>query len=272
MGLVDDHGELAAPVLVADGVEDERELLDRGDDDPLSLLEQLAEMAGVLGMAHDGADLGELPDGVPDLLVQQPPVGDDEGGVKDDLIVPFQPCELVGQPGNGVGLAAASRVLDQVPAADSFAGHVIKQPSHHVELVVAGPYLLPLPVAGLVVPRLQKLGVVLDDVGEPAAGEDLLPQVVGLEAVRVRRIAGAVVPPPVEGQEPRRLGLKLRAEPHLVVVDGEMRQAAAELKELLPRIAVPLVLLDGVFHRLLGQAVLQLEGGDGQAVDEQAQV
>ena len=36
--------------------------------------------------------------------------------------------------------------------------------------------------------------------------------------------------------------------------------------------AVALVLLDSVVHRLLGQAVLQLEGGDRQAVDEQAQV
>ena len=62
------------------------------------------------------------------------------------------------------------------------------------------------------------------------------------------------------------------AELHLVVVDGEVDQAAAKLEELLPWIAVPLVLLDGVIHCLLGQAVLQLEGGDGQAVDEQAQV
>ena len=36
--------------------------------------------------------------------------------------------------------------------------------------------------------------------------------------------------------------------------------------------AVALVLLDRVVHGLLGQAVLQLEGGDGQAVDEEAQV
>ena len=51
-----------------------------------------------------------------------------------------------------------------------------------------------------------------------------------------------------------------------------MRQAAAQLEELLARVAITLVLLHGVIHRLLGQAVLQLEGGDGQAVDEQAQV
>ena len=42
---VDDDGELAPPVLVADGVQDERELLDGGDDDPLALLKQGAEVA-----------------------------------------------------------------------------------------------------------------------------------------------------------------------------------------------------------------------------------
>ena len=40
----------------------------------------------------------------------------------------------------------------------------------------------------------------------------------------------------------------------------------------LARIAVALVLLDRVLDGLLGQAVLQLEGGDRQAVDEQPEV
>ena len=48
--------------------------------------------------------------------------------------------------------------------------------------------------------------------------------------------------------------------------------AAAELEQQLARVAVALVLLDRVLDRLLGEAVLQLEGGDRQAVDEQAQV
>ena len=51
-----------------------------------------------------------------------------------------------------------------------------------------------------------------------------------------------------------------------------MDDAAAELEQPLPRVAVALVLLNGVLDRLLGQAVLQLEGGDRQAVDEQAEV
>ena len=48
MGFVDDDGELAPPVVVADSVQDERELLDGSDDDPLAILEQGAEMAGAL--------------------------------------------------------------------------------------------------------------------------------------------------------------------------------------------------------------------------------
>ena len=99
-------------------------------------------------------------------------------------------------------LAAARRVLNQIPRADSPGGCVSQEPAHHVQLVVAGPYLLSPLASGLVVFRLHDLGVVLDDVGQPVAGQDLLPEVVGLEAVGVRRIARAVVPSPVEGQEP----------------------------------------------------------------------
>ena len=62
----------------------------------------------------------------------------------------------------------------------------------------------------------------------------------------------------------------MRAEPHLVVVHREVHDAAPELEQHLARVAVALVLLDRVLDGLLGQAVLQLEGGDRQAVDEQA--
>ena len=67
---------------------------------------------------------------------------------------------------------------------------------------------------------------------------------------------------PVEGQEPRVLAAKMGAEPYLVVVDGEGGKAAAEGEEFLLGFAVAPVLLDCVFHRLLGKAVLQLKGGD----------
>ena len=78
--------------------------------------------------------------------------------------------------------------------------------------------------------------------------------------------------PLLNGRNHERLALELGADPHLAVVHGEVHHAAAELEQQLARIAVALVLLDGILDGLLGEAVLQLEGGDGQAVDEQAEV
>ena len=128
--------------------------------------------------------------------------------------------------------------------------------------MVARPYLLSPLVSGLVVFGLDDLSVVFDDVGEPFASEDLLPQVIGLEAVGVGWIVLAVIPSLVEGQEPRRLAFELSTKLHLVVVDGEVNQAASQLDELFTGVPVALVLLDGLIHRLLGQAVLQLECSD----------
>ena len=57
-----------------------------------------------------------------------------------------------------------------------------------------------------------------------------------------------------------------------LVVHGEVDHAAAELEQQLARVAVALVLLDGVLDGLLGQAVLELERRDRQAVDEERQI
>ena len=61
-------------------------------------------------------------------------------------------------------------------------------------------------------------------------------------------------------------------EARFALVHREVGDAAAELEQLLARVAVLLVLPDRIVHRLLGQAVLQLEGEDRQAVDEQPDV
>ena len=81
-----------AAVLVADLVEDERELLDRRDDDLLALLDELAQVARVLGVADGRADLGELLDRVADLLVEDAAVGDDDDRVED------RPCRRASAP------------------------------------------------------------------------------------------------------------------------------------------------------------------------------
>ena len=67
---------------------------------------------------------------------------------------------------------------------------------------------------------------------------------------------------------PRRLG----AEVDLVLVDREVRHAAPEPEEGLARVAVPPVLQDGVVEGLLRETVLQLEGEDGEPVDEEPDV
>ena len=46
------------------------------------------------------------------------------------------------------------------------------------------------------------------------------------------------------------------AEADLVFVQREVGDAAAELEQFLARVAVPLILLDRVGHRLFGEAVL----------------
>ena len=53
----------------------------------------------------------------------------------------------------------------------------------------------------------------------------------------------------------------MSTELHLVIVDGKVDKAAPQLEELFARVAVFLVLLDSIRYWLLGQTVLQLEGG-----------
>ena len=90
--LVDDDREVPSAVLVADLVEDEGELLHRRDDDLLALLDELAQVAGVLGVADRRAHLRELLDGVADLLVEDAPVGDDDDRVEDRrFVLRFRP-------------------------------------------------------------------------------------------------------------------------------------------------------------------------------------
>ena len=57
-----------------------------------------------------------------------------------------------------------------------------------------------------------------------------------------------------------------------MVIHREVDDTPAKLKQRLARIAVAFVLLDGVIHRLLGQAVLQFKGDHRQTVDKSAQI
>ena len=123
-------------------------------------------------MADGGADLCELLDRVADLLVEDAAVRDDDDRVEDGRALLRQPDELVGQPGDRVGLAAAGRMLDQIPLADAMPAGVRQQLPDHVELVIARKNLDRLLLARLLVLELDDLGVVLDDVGQAVASQD----------------------------------------------------------------------------------------------------
>ena len=268
MCLVDDDGEALATMLIADLVEDHRELLHRGDDDLLARLQELAQRAGPIGMSDDRCHLSELLDRVPDLLVEQPPIGHDDCGVECQAPRMLQTDQLMREPGDGVALAAAGRVLDQVAPPDTVTPGVAQQFPHDVELMVAGEHLARRLLLAVLVPLLDDLSEVLQDLGQARLGQHVAPQVVGLQPGSVGRIPGSIVPALVEGQEPRLLPLQMGAHPNLGIVHGEVDDAAPELEQRLPRIAVALELFDRVRDGLLRQAVLELEGGNRQSVDE----
>ena len=58
-------------------------------------------------MSNRGPNLGELPDRVAYLRVEEAPVGDYDDGVEDLRVAFPEPDQLVGEPGDGVGLPAA---------------------------------------------------------------------------------------------------------------------------------------------------------------------
>ena len=116
------------------------------------------------------------------------------------------------------------------------------------------------------------MGVVLDDVRQARAGQHFAPQILGLEAVRVGRVARPVVSVTVEGQESRGFALQAIAEADLALIHREVLHAASEPEERLPRVAALLKLPNGIVDRLLREIVLELEREDGKAVDEQPDV
>ena len=209
-------------------------------------------------------------DGRLDLVIQDAPVGDDDNRVERRMAVLAKANKLVGEPRDGIRFPAARGVLDQITLASPNPRHVGEQAPHHFQLMESGEHLLSFLPASLGVGNLDNLSVVFDDVRQPAWCQNPLPQVVRLNAVGIRRVAGGVLVPLVERQKPGELPFQLGAHLHALIVHGEMDHASAEPEQQLARIAVPLVLLFGVLHSLLRQAVLELERCYGQAVDEQA--
>lgn len=272
MRFIDDDGKMPVLVLRAKIGQREGELLDGSNDDPFAIRDGFGEIPGMLRPFYRLCHLHKLLNGIADLFVQDSPVGDHDDGIDHRVSILHQANQLMGQPRNGIRLAAARAVLNQVATPDAMLLHIPEQRFHHVQLMIAGEDLFDGLLFCLRVCFLDHLGIVFNDAAKFLFGQDILPQVIRHEPIRVGWIASAVVVTLVEGQEPAVLSGQLRAELDAGVVYSEVHHAALEGKQLLMRVAVILILLHSVIHVLFGELVLQLEGHDRQTVDENAQI
>src|SRR5581483_8614367 len=160
-----------------DLVHDKGELLHGGDDDFLALLQKGPQLLRALGnRADDGGYLGELLNGLSDLLVEHQAVSNHYDGVESRLSSSLQPDQLVGKPGNRIAFARTRRMLDEGAFSGSLGFSVGQQLAHHVQLMKAGEDLLRLLLLTPLVRLFDYLSIVFEDVGEVPFAQNLLPQ------------------------------------------------------------------------------------------------
>ena len=263
---------------LADFLRNDGELLERGDDDGLAGLQSVLELpGGGVDVFHHPQRLLELAHRRLQLAVQHPPVGNDHNGVENPAVVRIvKRRQLVRQPGDGEGLAAAGRVLNQVAPAASLTPGVSHQLAHAVELLVAGEdeeplARLPAPVVFLLDLVDELPDQVQDAIGRPG----FFPQVgrgVTAPGGRHRWVAGAAELAAIEGQEASLRTRQVGRHVDQIRVNGEVGQAPPVAEQRFPRVAVRPVLANGVLDRLARQRVLELRREDGDAVEEDRQV
>jgi hypothetical protein len=228
VSLVDDH-RVPAFGQVADLVQDERELLQRGDDDPgLFPGQGLGELPGVLVDPRDhAAGVLELVDRVLQLAVQHQPVGDHDHLVEHLRVRRVaQRGQPVCGPRDRVRLPRPSRVLDQVTVARSVLPGMCLDRQHRVPLMEPREdhHLGREPRRRR--PRRGPLHMdePCQDVQPRVPRPRPLPQVRGAVTGRVRRVTRPTVMTEVERQEPGRLPGKPGRHRHPVWIHREMHQ------------------------------------------------
>lgn len=271
VGFVADDGEVPALGSVHLFIDD-RELLQGRDDDPCAVVDSVLQGLGGLVLAdglHSAQGVVKTGDRGLELGVQHPAVRDhDYAGKNRPVVGVMQGGQPIGGPGDGVGLAGACAVLDQIVVAGAVFIHVVHQHPHHVQLMKAGE---DQPVA-------LETDELLDNVHHAGGVEDHAPEVVRGIAIRVGRVALAAVlagavAAHVEGQEIRLISGQLGGHPGLRQIHAEEGEnPLVELEADLLRVPVLLPLLLRVLHALPHELVFQLEGKDRDAVDRQEQI
>src|SRR6266403_6338793 len=126
MRLVYDDREVAFPVLRTNLLQNEWELLDSRNNDFLSALDELAKVSSVLRVADRCPNLSKLLDRVPNLLVEDAAICDNNDRIKYRGIIPLQADELMRKPSDGIRLSAPRRVLNQIPLSRAILFRVIQ--------------------------------------------------------------------------------------------------------------------------------------------------
>ena len=119
---------------------DEREFLQGSDDDRHRALERFGKLPrGPVNALYDPALVLELVDRVLELLIEHNAVRDHDHAVEDALVGGVvQGREPMGKPSDGVALAAAGGVLDEVVVSRALPARSAHEQTHRLELMVAG--------------------------------------------------------------------------------------------------------------------------------------
>ena len=230
MSFIDDDGEMVILVFCSNLRNNVRELLNRGHDNTLSIGNGFREIAGAFCPCDRVADLHELLDRIPNLLVENPAVGDYDNGIQHRATVLFKPNQLMSKPSDRVGFAAACAVLNKILFSDTICFHIGKQPRYNIELMVAGENLFFLFLLGILVHLDDDLRVVFYDQRQFFLGENILPKIIGHKTVWIRRVTCSIIISLVKGQKPTVFPCKLRAELDAGIVYGKMHHATFELE------------------------------------------
>ena len=166
MSLVDDDAKTLVFQLTADGFQYVGELVDDGDDDFLAAAEVVAQCLGTVSPCHQVLQPLESNNVVLYLVVEVDAVGDDNDAIEQGLCSVEQADKLISEPSDGVGLARASRMLDQETLTYPVRLGLGEKLANAVELMVAGPNHTLFLDVGFGVEFLHHLGIVLDDVGK----------------------------------------------------------------------------------------------------------
>ena len=128
---------------------------DQANDDLGVAIQCICQIFGTALFIHDLDQTGLMLHakyGSLQLTIHHDTVGDNADRIKNHMILGIvQGCQTVGKPCNGIGLAAARGVLDQIVLLRMILHHIRHQLTHRIELVISGENqgFLRFPLAGV---------------------------------------------------------------------------------------------------------------------------